>query len=379
MGSGVARSAVVVGGGVGGLATGLALQRAGWDVQVRERAPVIEAAGTGLVLWPNALRCLRSLGLLGEVRDRSTELRESRLLLPDGRTLSRAGVATPDEGGALGVLRPDLVELLAAALAPGTLRLGAPVADPCDLDADLVVGADGLRSVVRTTLWPSAQPVARGSTVWRAVLPRREGPPGRTPGLAETWGRGVRFGVVPVGVGSTYVYAVAPAGDRPTEQPGPLPEWFERWHAPVPAVLESLAPDRWLRHDVHDLRPGGTPLHRGRYALVGDAGHAMEPNLGQGACLALEDAVVLAHCVTAGASVETALEAYDAARRRRVAGLSRRSRQVGLMASRTRPALTRVRDAGMRLTPDWCTRLALRQAVDWRPPAVADLSRPGSR
>lgn len=368
----------MVGGGVGGLATALALQGAGWDVSVRERATVLEAGGTGLVLWPNALRCLRSLGVLDAVGARGTELSESRLLRPDGRTLSRVGVAAPDEGGALGVLRPDLVEVLADALAPGSLALGAPVSDPLDLDADLVVAADGLRSVVRTALWPAAQSVARGCTVWRAVLPRLEGPPGRPLGLEETWGPGVRFGVVPVGVGSTYVYAVAPAdGDR--AEPGPLREWFEEWHEPVPTVLGLLEPHGWLRHDVHDLRPGGTPLHRGRYALVGDAGHAMEPNLGQGACLALEDAVVLAHSLSGQDSVEAGLEAYGAARGPRVAALARRSRQIGRMAQQSDPWGTRVRDAGMRLTPDWCARLALREAAGWRPPAVADLSPRGSR
>src|SRR5688572_17849581 len=113
------RSAVVVGGGVAGLAAGLALQRTGWDVRVRERAEVLERGGAGLVLWPNALRCLRLLGVHDEVRARATVLRESRVVRSHGRVLPRVGLATQDEDGALGVLRADLVAALAGALDPG--------------------------------------------------------------------------------------------------------------------------------------------------------------------------------------------------------------------------------------------------------------------
>lgn len=364
---------MVVGGGVGGLATGLALQRLGWEVRVRERSTVLEPAGAGLVLWPNALRCLRVLGVEGEVRSRGTVLRESRITRPNGRRLSRVDLGAHGEDGALGMVRSDLVEVLAAALDPGVLELGSPVDGPEEIEADVVVGADGVRSVVRTALWPSVVPEHRGYTVWRALLGGDEPVLGEVAGLTETWGRGLRFGVVPVGTGGTYVYAAASSPQRRAgeDELAQLRRLFEDWHAPIPALLDRLQPAGLLRHDIHDLPPGRTPLHQGRHVLVGDAAHAMEPNLGQGACLAIEDAVVLAHSLAAQPSVSAGLSSYAAARASRVASLARQSRRLGRVAQQANPWATAVRDAAMLMTPDWSARLATRGAAGWQPPASA--------
>ncbi|MCI2237553.1 FAD-dependent monooxygenase [Paenibacillus sp. TRM 82003] len=371
------RSAVVVGGGIGGLATGLALRRAGWDVHVRERtADGAAAAGAGLVLWPNAVHCLQVLGVAEAVRERASVLHRSTLRRPSGRSLSRVDaheLARRCGQPLLGIARADLSEVLTRALGRDALHLGHEVTDPASVEADLVVGADGIGSLVRRSLWPDgARPVHRGYTAWRALVPgadRLRGT-GAEDGASETWGRGERFGTVPVGGAGTYVYATAnaPRGARAGDELAELRRRFGRWHEPVPALLAAIEPGTVLRHDVHDLPPGATALHRGRTALVGDAGHAMEPNLGQGACLALEDAVVLAHALEAEGSVPSALSRYDRERARRVAALARRSRHLGHLARGAHPALTSARDAAVLVTP---ARLALRaagRAADWRPP-----------
>ena len=378
MGTTRERSAVVVGAGIGGLATALALRRTGWHVSVRERATSLDGGGAGLVLWPNAVHCLRVLGVADEVRARATVLHRSTLRRPGGRRLSRLdadALARRHGAPVLGVVRADLVGALARALGPDAVELGREVTDPAGLGADLVVGADGVRSTVRGALWPDQPPAAyRGYTAWRALVPDTGGDLDLD-GASETWGRGERFGIVPVGNGRTYVYATANAepGARAQDELAELRRRFGGWHAPVPALLAAIGPGTVLRHDVHDLPPGATALHRDHLALVGDAGHAVEPNLGQGACLALEDAVVLAHALEVEPSTRSALTRYGRERAPRVAALTRRSRQVGRLAQHAHPALALARDAAVLLTPAHLALRASGRAAGWRPPTSPTL------
>jgi 2-polyprenyl-6-methoxyphenol hydroxylase-like FAD-dependent oxidoreductase len=375
--------AVVVGGGIGGLGTALALQRIGWQVTVRERGRILDRGGAGLVLWPNALRCLAALGVEDAVRSRSATLNGSAVRRADGRLLAKVALDPRVAEGRhpLGIVRADLIDVLAAALGPEVLRLGDEVTDLADLDVDpdadpdvdLVVGADGVRSVVRTSMGSALRPEHRGYTVWRALVPAGVMAAGGGPELSETWGAGLRFGMVPAGRDATYVYAAAAAaeGERSDDEVAELRRRFGDWHAPIPAVLEAVEPGTVIRHDIYDLPPGRAPLHRGRRVLVGDAGHAMEPNLGQGAGLALEDAVVLAHALAAEPSVAGALAAYASVRAPRVAALSRQSRHIGRLARLTRPSAVAVRDLAVRSTPDRLARRATSVAAGWRPPLSA--------
>ncbi len=374
----------MVGGGIAGLATGLALRRAGWDVRVRERTADGAAAGAGLVLWPNAVHCLQVLGVAGAVRERASVLHRSTLRRPSGRLLSSVDareLARRCGQPLLGIARADLGEVLTRALGRDALHLGCEVTDPAGEEADLVVGADGISSLVRRSLWPDGpRPDHRGYTAWRALVPGADllRGTGAAEGAGETWGRGERFGVVPVGAAGTYVYATAdaPRGARAGDELGELRERFGRWHAPVPALLAAIEPGTVLRHDVHDLPVGATALQRGRTALVGDAAHALEPNLGQGACLALEDAVVLAHALDAEGSVPSALLRYERERLPRVTALARRSRHLGHLAQSAHPLLVLARDAAVSATP---ARLGLRAAgrvAGWRPPTSPPTSPP---
>lgn len=362
--------AVVVGGGIGGLATAVALHHTGWQVTVRERGQTLDRGGAGLVLWPNALRCLDVLGIADAVRSRATPLASTAIRRPDGRLLSRLAPDPRADRHPLGIVRADLIDALTAPLGPEVVRLGAAVTKADDVCADLVVGADGVRSTVRASLGSTVRPSYRGYTVWRALIPAAAATLTNRSGASETWGPGRRFGIVPAGPDATYVYAAAPApeGQRSDDERAELQRRFGGWHAPIPAILNALDASTLLRHDIDDLPPGRTPLHFGRHVLVGDAGHAMEPNLGQGAGLALEDAVVLAHTLATAASVERALAAYSAARALRVAALSRQSRQIGRLAGLTQPTAVALRDLAMRATPSRVARRAAAGASNWCPP-----------
>ncbi|GGM14319.1 FAD-dependent oxidoreductase [Streptomyces fumigatiscleroticus] len=362
-------TAIIVGGGIGGLAAALALHRTGWQVQVLERAPEFTVAGAGLSLWPNALRALDALGLAAPVRHRSVLEGQAGIRDPKGRWLSRSDTAGIERryGPTAMIHRADLLDLLRSALPAAALRSGTTV-HHAQADgtvhhsdgtgrADLLVGADGIHSTVRASLWGKGiVPRYAGYTAWRMItgpVPVRES--------SETWGRGERFGYAPLPDGRVYCFAVANA-PRGATDPGlaGLRHRFATWHDPIPTLLTAATPETVLHHDLYELPP--LPAYvKGRVALVGDAAHAMTPNLGQGACQALEDAVVLARAVRG----DGALIAYDHQRRPRTQMIAARARRIGTIAQWSSPAAVALRNAALRCAPGAAFTRSLAPVLNW--------------
>ena len=217
--------AVVVGGGIGGLSAALALRRAGWDTTVLERAPEFREVGAGITLMANALTALDALGVGAEVRAQGSVDAQGGTRVPDGRWLARVDADRLEATlgtAAIGSHRATLHGILRAALPDSALLAGAPVTDVTadgrvvsdrgTFEADLVVGADGIDSLVRRRLWPAAQPPRyAGATAWRGVT---DEPWTGDRTVAITWGRGTEFGIVPLGDGRVYWFGsvAAPEG-----------------------------------------------------------------------------------------------------------------------------------------------------------------------
>lgn len=334
---------LVVGGGISGLATAVALQRRGHRVTiVEERADT--SAGAGISIWPNALAALDEIGLGDAVRQSGGRVAAGAMRLPDGSWLRR-----PSPGriaNALGeplvvVRRSELMNLLADALDDGTIESGlgaidlvvtatgarVRLSDGTVRDAAAVIGADGVGSMVARHLNGPLRHRYAGYTAWRGVSEYA-----LDADLAgETVGPGTEFGHVPLGSGHTYWFGTE---RRPEGSPSPggelayLRAKYGSWADPIPALLAATDPAGLLRNDLYD-RQQARRWSRGGVVIVGDAAHPMRPHLGQGGCQGLEDAATLAHCVGHGDDLPAAFARYAQFRRPRTLALARESRLLG--------------------------------------------------
>lgn len=375
--------AVIVGGGIGGLAVAAGLHRRGWTVTVVEQTAEFSVVGAGISLWPNAFRALAAVGveLGGERRDAAGGLRDWHgrwIVRLDGETaaghLARAAVAH----------RHDLRTALLAGVPEECQMSGVRVRgvrvdgaravvehDGGELSADLVVGADGVRSVVREALWPQAeQPRYAGHTAWRLVMPRPRALADAGAEIwAETWGPNAVFGMFPMAGDLVYCYgtgALPPGSTSPAGELAELRRRFADWCEPIPAVLAAATEDQVLRNDIYALPPLPTFVH-GPVALLGDAAHAMVPYLGQGGCQALEDAATLSIAVETQPDLATALRRYDELRRPRTLAMARKSRMSGLTGHLSWAPARIARNALLRALPTSLFVRSLASPFSWRP------------
>ncbi len=385
--------AVVVGGGIGGVTAALALLGRGWSVTVCERAPVVEPDDFGLVVAPNALRGLDTLGVGAGVRTRAARHGAAAIRRWDGRWIVRTG---PDDaerrfGDAVRVLRrTELHTLLLARLPDGALRTATTVSsvepgdtrqlarvytDSGDLSADVVVAADGVRSTIRPTLFLEHPGVAyTGVTCWHAIVDR---PGDLEVEFGESWGAGGVVGVLPLPDDEVFCYATGnvPAGGAGKDEKAELARRLEGWHHPIRDLVAAARPESVGRSDLWHVDTPLPAYHKGRVALLGDAAHAMAPTLGQGAGQAIEDAVVLAHHVDGSmAYVPTALQSYTVIRRPRATALVQRSAQLAEAMQSDSTMLVGLRDAAASLAGRFAPGLLaryVRPVDDWHPPDAA--------
>jgi 2-polyprenyl-6-methoxyphenol hydroxylase-like FAD-dependent oxidoreductase len=371
---------LIIGAGVAGLSAAIALDRVGVSVEVVERATAMTQAGTALSLWPNALAALHCLGLGDAVAEIGIDERQGVARRPSGEELFRLDQRRLNQQLGMPtqiVLRPALQQLLLDAASHLPIRMNTPATgvharDTCglvelstgkSLTAPVVLACDGIHSIGRTAVG-NPRPTFQGRASWRALL---DGASRLVPEACLTVGQGKQF--ILGSLRGDAVYWAADVGlpeganQRLTDKRAFLGDQFAGWHEPIPELIERTDEQRFVIADLYDSIP--LRLIAGRVALLGDAAHPMTPDLGQGACQGIEDAVVLAACFRQERDRGKALAKYQSARLRHVRRIVRESRRIGRLATTTSPSAAFVRDMTARHMPGWLNaRLVARYASD---------------
>ncbi len=341
---------IVIGSGIGGLSCAIGLRKIGLDVALYERATELREVGAGIMIWANGLRALRALGVGESVEAITMPAVRITLAGKNGRRTQMVAEAEMFEKE-LGyspfvgfIHRAELVGRLAEHLSPGVARYGydcigveqsgervvVRFANGQSDEADLLVGADGIRSAVRNSLFGPPQLRYAGYTCWRGICPR---PAGVRAGDLCLWtGRGSQVGINTLTKDRVYWFATrnARAGGTAVDERSAALDLFGDWAAPLPELIASTPVERVIRGDIMD-RPPSQPWSKGRVVLVGDAAHPTTPNFGQGGGMAIEDAVVLSRCLAIAGNPEVALAEFEAERYSRTSAVTNEAWKFGKM------------------------------------------------
>ena len=357
---------LIVGGGIAGLTLAAALRQRGFDPELVERKTAWHTVGAGITIQPNGTRALRTLGIGAAIEQAGVSLQRFVYCTLRGETLVTINLRElwGDIDRGVGIERAALQGVLLSAVGGVPCRLGASVTSLNQGDRrvsvnftdggageyDLVIGADGIGSTVRRLALGGAPPAYTGLMYWRGLASIR--PEGLTD--VQFWlGDGRLFGLYPVGDRRTYFFGSVNEPERRHDPArGRLERLRKRFAAFGPLVQDCLAS---VEDDeqIHCSAIDSVELdrwHEGRVVLIGDAAHASSPMMGQGGCMAIEDAIVLAELLNTSQTVEDALDAYARRRRPRVDWVQRESAALGrsaLMPPAVRDAVLRERGAQM--------------------------------
>ncbi len=350
---------LIVGAGIGGLTAAIALRQAGFGVEVFERTAELKEIGAAIGLSANAIRVLRHLGLMEEVVHQGMIIKAAVAYTSGGGTISSLPMNLTDVPS-ICLHRADLQQALLSVLPPDCIHLGEEFvqfkttsngvtiqfASGRTASGDVLIGADGLRSKVRAQLIGDGEPIYRGYQCWRGVSNH---PAGEL--LTETLGSGLRVGMAPIGRRGTAWWCTA--NEVELTQDGPegaktkLLRWFGNWHSPIPEVIGKTGSTAILKTGIYDRRPVKI-WGKENCTLLGDAAHPTTPNMGQGGCMAIEDAVVLARCLSHYSDPALALRVYERLRYPRTAQVTSISRFYGVMGQWQNPGAVWLRNTLLR-------------------------------
>lgn len=341
----------IIGGGIGGLATAIALLKHGFNVQVYEQAQALRPIGAGLTLTPNGLNSLDAIqpGIVESLKQAGSQLNTLTLKRSTGEMIASHPITVTQQYGQpmLNIQWSRLQAILASALpldvihfnhrcvgfkqSTNSVKLFFPGGKT--VETDLLIGADGINSSVRQTLIGDGFPNYEDRVSWRAILQFDHQRLSPNTSTLFTAADGKNFLLVDVGEGYTFWSASALSVDDFVHQWTKTPktrvlERFGDWAEPVGALIEATPTDRIVERPICD-RPPLKRWSEGRVVLLGDAAHPVVPSLGQGANMAFEDAYELAGCLAANSNIETALKAYENSRIPRTAVIYDRSATVG--------------------------------------------------
>lgn len=349
----------------------IAFQKAGYNPMVFEAAKPIKPIGAGLGLAANAIKALDRLGIKDKVVAKGRVLSSFAIKDDTGRNITYNDSAKISREYGLDnftIHRAALHDVLLPEIPAENLITGKKAVDfiPAEnggshrvifkdgtsCEADYVIVADGIHSAIRQKLIPGSKPRYAGYTCWRAVIDNSRL---RIAESYEIWGRKGRFGVVPLADSQLYWFATVNAAENHTRFKNftlsDLKNWFKDYPDATRQIIDASDGDALIWNDIIDLKP----LSRyafGRVLLVGDAAHATTPNMGQGACQAIEDAAVLLDGLTGEGSLEAQFAGFEKRRLRRTHFIINQSARIGKIAQAEHPLLIRIRNGLFRAIPE---------------------------
>ena len=367
---------LIVGGGIGGLTAAIALQRQGIETEVFEAASELEPVGKGIWMPPNAMQVFERLGIDDAVAERGLMLRGVEVRDRKQGTLQVLDLEQAKEKYGFTITsihRARLQQTLAEHVQSGALHLGTRCTgfaerrdgrivvqfeDGSEEVGDVLIGADGIHSTIRQQLFPDVTLRYAGQTCYRGIAELTL--KARSALICqEVWGGEVRFGFSAIGTGEVYWFAPMTAPAESPEPPSPVEELANQYAdfpEPIPEIIRHTPDEETIRTDLYDIVPLKS-WSKGTVVLLGDAAHAMTPNLGQGGAQSVEDAFVLADMLAAHrADIRQAIEEYEQLRIPKVRRLVRTARLFGMVAHVENRWLRRARNWMFRHTPEWVNR-----------------------
>ena len=357
----------IAGAGIAGLTAAVALKKENIDTVLFEASPEIRSVGAGLTLAANALKALDFIGLKDELVHRGQLLNKLTITDHHGKLITRVNSRNSsrksmDENFA--IHRADLHALLMEQLPRESVHTGKKLVsvkqnaehvkllfqDGSSYCADYVIAADGIHSVTRKEMLPDSAPRYAGYTCWRGVAENMQL---KMPDACEIWGPKGRFGIVPMKDNIYWFACINSQQNNPDAKSFDVQDLlrqFEGYPADVKTVLEKTKDEDLLWNDIFDLKP----INRfafDRVVLIGDAAHATTPNMGQGACQAIEDAVWLAEAMAGKPDFQQVFRDFETSRMKRVHWVTRTSWKLGKAGQVTNPVLGAMRNFMLRITP----------------------------
>lgn len=361
----------IIGAGIGGLTTAIALEQKGFETRIFEQAATIKPVGAGIILANNAMQVFEKLGLKEEIEAHGNHISSMNLTKPNLKPLSKVDLSYFEKKHGVqntAIHRGTLQQILLNKLQSTEVHLNhrlntverhAPIysllfENGKHVQSSTLIAADGLRSAVRNALFSNNEIREAKQVCWRGVthfnLPEQYAHE-----LNEAWGKDDRFGFVQIAPNKVYWYALKSFQNNPSEcSLDNITTYFEGYHPLMIDLISSTPKEHINTAVIADLAPTNT-WYQENLCLIGDAAHAMTPNLGQGACQAIEDAYVLSECLHAY-DVNTAFEKFQQLRLPKAHRVVKTSWNVGKLAHMTNPLLIGIRNQLMRMTPSSVSR-----------------------
>jgi 2-polyprenyl-6-methoxyphenol hydroxylase-like FAD-dependent oxidoreductase len=362
---------LINGGGIAGLTCAIALQKLGIETVVYESTPEIKPVGAGLVIQSNAIRALEYLGIEDKIIEAANPINQIAIIDEKANVVKKQKPSSINRElfAGLAIHRHTLHQILKSYLPENLLftskkansflnkdgKVILQFEDGSNAEGDFLISADGINSNIRLQLLPDSKPRYAGYICWRSVIDNSDL---KISEATETWGSKGRFGIVPINENKIYWYATINCNQFDVKinhyNLKKLKEHFSDYHSTVHEILEKSSNEKLIKNPICDIKPLNQFAFN-KVLLIGDAAHATTPNLGQGACQAIEDVMVLHQEIVSGKDVESAFKSFEKRRMDKAKYIINTSRKLGSIAQIENKFLISLRNIVFKLTPDFIT------------------------